>query len=284
MKNDKRNPVITIIVAVMNAADTIGQCIESVARQTYPHKEFIIMDAGSTDGTIDILKKYDREITYWESKSDRGLAHAWNKAMKRTSGDWVLILGADDFLWEPDVLEKAAPALSADDPEYGIVYGRVAMLDGSDQVHTYAGQPWEKIGRPSRMVDPELINHQGVFAHKSVFERNGLFDESYQVGIDYEWLVRELKDRPGFFLSDIVVAAQRYGGKSSQIDNRFVFLKEMRRANKKNRVHAFDFSYVVVWTKSLFRVAILHVLGKRAADAAGDIFRKIRGKSKIYTK
>ena len=80
-------PTITIVIAVFNGAKTLERAIESVARQTYPYKELIVMDGGSTDGTVEILKRYGATIKYWESKPDRGIYHAWNKALDHAEGE-----------------------------------------------------------------------------------------------------------------------------------------------------------------------------------------------------
>ena len=104
----ENKPIITIIVAVLNSKESLERCIESVNNQTYPHRELIIIDGGSTDGTVEILKNNDDKIAYWESKPDRGIYHAFNKAIKYAQGEWIYFLGSDDYLWTSDVLEKVA--------------------------------------------------------------------------------------------------------------------------------------------------------------------------------
>ena len=89
----EENPLLTIIVAVFNGAKTLERCIDSVVQQTWPYKELIIMDGGSTDGTVDLLKRYDSKIKYWESRPDRGIYHAWNKALDHAEGEWICFIG-----------------------------------------------------------------------------------------------------------------------------------------------------------------------------------------------
>ncbi len=84
----EQNPLISVIMAVYNGADSVRRCIDSVSAQTYQNRELIIIDGGSQDGTTDILKKNNDKITYWESKKDRGIYHAWNKALKHARGEW----------------------------------------------------------------------------------------------------------------------------------------------------------------------------------------------------
>lgn len=76
-----RKPLISVIVAVYNGEKTLQHCIDSVSNQAYPHKELIIIDGGSTDGTVDILRADNDKIAYWESEPDKGIYHAWNKAL-----------------------------------------------------------------------------------------------------------------------------------------------------------------------------------------------------------
>ena len=96
MKN-KSLPLITIIIAVFNGAKTLQQCIDSVAQQSYPNKELIIIDGGSKDGTLDLLKANSEKIDYWVSETDNGIYNAWNKGLAQANGDWICFLGADDF-------------------------------------------------------------------------------------------------------------------------------------------------------------------------------------------
>jgi len=80
-KMAESNPLITIIIAVLNSKESLERCIESVSNQTYPNRELIIIDGGSTDGTVEILKNNNDKIAYWESSPDRGIYHAFNKAI-----------------------------------------------------------------------------------------------------------------------------------------------------------------------------------------------------------
>ena len=94
----KVRPLISIVVSVFNGADTLQQCIDSVTDQTYPAVELIVIDGGSTDGTREILLRNASKLAYWVSEPDRGIYHAWNKALVHAQGDWISFLGADDYL------------------------------------------------------------------------------------------------------------------------------------------------------------------------------------------
>jgi glycosyltransferase involved in cell wall biosynthesis len=138
-------PLITIIIAVYNGAKTLQQCIDSVAQQTYPNKELIIIDGGSKDGTVDLLKTNHGKIGYWVSEPDYGIYHAWNKGLAQANGDWICFLGADDYFWDTQVLERAAVKLALIPPEIRVAYGQIMLLT-ADGVSIYAvGESWETV-------------------------------------------------------------------------------------------------------------------------------------------
>src|SRR3990170_1119466 len=103
-------PLFTIIVATLNSAHRLPRCIASFAGQTYPRRELIVMDGGSTDGTVDIIRTQGPAVAYWESSPDRGIYHAWNKALAHAHGEWICFLGADDYFWSPTSLSRVAEA------------------------------------------------------------------------------------------------------------------------------------------------------------------------------
>ena len=102
--NDNHGLKITIVSVVYNGVKTIENMIMSVVNQSYKNIEFIIIDGGSVDGTVDILKKYDTQITFWCSEKDNGIYDAMNKALDHVSGDYVQFIGADDFFISENVI------------------------------------------------------------------------------------------------------------------------------------------------------------------------------------
>ena len=102
-------PLITIVTVVFNGVKFIEDCIQSVVNQSYKNIDFIIFDGGSVDGTLDVIQKYDQQISYWKSEPDRGIYDAMNKAISLAiPGSWVLIIGADDKLIKADYIANAA--------------------------------------------------------------------------------------------------------------------------------------------------------------------------------
>jgi len=116
-------------VAVLNGAEKLQRCIDSVTNQTHPYKELIIIDGGSTDGTVDILMANDEKIAYWESKPDRGIYHALNKGLVKTRGTWICFLGAEDPFASDSTLETIALHLIANEDRF-LVYRKVLIKGG----------------------------------------------------------------------------------------------------------------------------------------------------------
>lgn len=112
----KRNPKISIVTVVYNGELTLESTILSVVNQDYQDTEFIVIDGGSTDSTIDIIKKYESNITHWVSESDKGIYDAMNKGLQLATGDWLIFIGCDDLVL--NVLHRIAPILTDNNSLY----------------------------------------------------------------------------------------------------------------------------------------------------------------------
>lgn len=243
-------PCITVIIAVFNGASTIARCLQSIVDQTYPRIELIVMDGGSTDNTCDVLELYAEHIDYWESASDRGIYHAWNKALDHARGDWICFLGADDYFWNDRVLEELCPYLiRSEKKEIRVVYGRVARVDSRERILKMLGKPWEKI----RWLMPHgmPLPHTGLIHHRSLFADHGRFDESYRIAGDYELLLRELINGEALFAEDIVTVGWAAGG-VSEYDFLFAH-QEMNKARKMHGFHGLSWVWTAVHLRGMLR-------------------------------
>jgi glycosyltransferase involved in cell wall biosynthesis len=226
------SPKITIIVAVYNGSLTLSRCIKSINVQSYPNKELIVMDGGSSDGSVKIIENNSEQIAYWESKKDRGIYHAWNKAIFHAKGEWICFLGSDDFFWKNDVLDKMIPTLRiAEKKGIRLVYGRIALINKLDEIQNILGMPWEKT---KSIFSHQMPPHPGLLHHANIFRDHGLFDESYRIAGDYELLLRELKTGDAMFVQDLMVAGMQYGGMSCNIANLLRLISEDISARKKH--------------------------------------------------
>lgn len=269
----KNGPMISIIVAVMNGEANLQACIDSVATQSYPICELIIIDGGSNDGTVNILKKNDAKVAHWISEPDRGIYDAWNKGLAQAKGDWMCFLGADDCLWDSQVLEGIAPHLVKAYPDSRIVYGTLAVIDESGSVVCMIDQPWESA--KSRFFFAMSIPHPGMLHHRSLFDSHGQFDESFQIAGDYELLLRELRSTAPYYAPGFIQARWREGGVTTRLSTVLKLIAERRRALSK---HGFQHSRpLILWMyfEDVGRVLIRAVLGEWAMRGVQKWYRQV---------
>lgn len=273
---------ISIIVAVYNGAETIQQCIDSVVRQTYQNKELIIIDGGSKDGTLDLLKSNNELISYWVSEPDHGIYNAWNKGLARANGEWICFLGADDYFWDAQVLEQMAVQLVRIPPNIRVAYGQIMLLNNSEENLYPIGEPWEKI--KERFNQVMCVPHPGAMHRRSLFEQNGGFDESYSIAGDYELLLRELKTTDAFFISDIISVAMRQGGVSSNPENALIALRECRHAQQAHGLGYPGRFWLMAMVRVRMRVFLWNMLGERLTRRILDFGRHCMRLPLFWTK
>ena len=271
---------VSVVVSVLNAAGTLQQCIDSVLRQTHPRVELIVIDGGSTDGTREILEGNAPRLAYWVSEPDRGIYHAWNKALAQVRNDWVCFLGADDYLWAPDVLERLAPVLARAHPPCRIVYGQVAVVNVHGAEMARVGEEWPRVRR--RFPQIMCLPHTGLMHHRSLFEARGRFDESFRIGGDYEMLLRELQAAEPCFVP-MVVAGMRHGGVSSDPAGSLRMLREFRRAQRMHGLRWPGPQWLAAYAKGHVRLWLWRLLGERVASRLFDLARLLAGKPAYWT-
>jgi len=253
-------PLITVIVAVYNGAKTLQRCIDSVSDQTYLNKELIIIDGGSTDSTIDIIKFNQDIITYWKSEPDNGIYHAWNKALGHTTGDWICFLGSDDYLWKNDVFEEIAPhMIKAESQGIRMVYGQVARVTEDNKISCIDGFSWEYTWRSIIIDGIGTFTHQGMFHHRSLFERYGMFDESFKIAGDYELLIRAFKEGgDAIFVNGLIVTGMQVGGITS---NSIQLVKENARARQNNQLRVITIPWLISYAWAIFDPLLNYLIG-----------------------
>lgn len=196
-------PLVSIITIVYNGEKYLEQTIQSVINQTYPHIEYIIVDGGSTDGTLKIIEKYSGNISRWVSGPDKGISDAFNKGIKLATGQIIGIINADDWF----ELEAVATVVES--------YKPGSVLHGNLQY-------WNQDGSKSLLVMPNAgllpremtINHPTVFVDRTLYESIGMFDLTYKMAMDYHLLLRLYKAEVPFIYLPITLANMRYGGAS----------------------------------------------------------------------
>jgi glycosyltransferase involved in cell wall biosynthesis len=206
-------PSISIIIATRNAAAGIRACIESVINQTYPSFEILVQDALSTDATLSILKGYDTARIKVTSEADSGIYDAWNRALGRAQGNWIMFLGADDRLAHPHVLQHRIHLLSNHPGHVDLVCGRIAFVSENGTVKKQTGAAWNW---PS-MLKYQIVAHIGLMHHRGIFENFGRFSTRYRIVGDYDFLLRLGPDVNAIFVDEVEILAGARGVSQKQI-------------------------------------------------------------------
>jgi glycosyltransferase involved in cell wall biosynthesis len=277
------SPIISIIVAAFNRGGTLQRCIDSVAGQTHAAKELILMDGGSTDGTLDIIRANERKIAHWRSEPDRGIYHAWNKGLAVARGEWMAFLGADDYLHDPRALEQMSGHLAAESTAHRIVYGRVIVVDAAGAEILRLGAPWAS-ARASFMAGTTCLPTPAVMFHRNLFREHGRFDETFSIAGDYEFLLRELKNAEPKFVAELVVTDMQYGGISSRPESTLISLREMRSARVKHGLAGLNLKYLAALAGVRLRLLLWQIAGEQAARRILDWGRWLLGKPPFWTK
>ncbi len=269
-------PVIAVITSVLNGAATLPRLLDSLASQSSRRFEHIVMDGGSTDGTIEILTDRAGANTYWESAPDRGIYNAWNKALEHVSGRWCCFLGADDFLWDSEVVARAVPHLTEAENAVGIVYGLTHVVDAAGRRLETLGEPWPQAR--VKMRENMALPNPSTFFDRHLFETLGGFDESYRIAGDYAFALRALGETGARFIDGLDVAGMQEGGYSLSRRYAVATVHEVLRARREHGVSRWP-----VWCHPrLLRVRIqaglARLLGDRAALRLANTYRSAVGK------
>lgn len=174
------NPQISVIIVTFNSVKYLKGAIESFLKQDYANKELVIIDGGSKDGTVDIIKQYEKQIGYWCSEPDKGIYDAMNKGWRRASGEYMLYLGCDDRL-----LDGALSALGDNANGADLVFGDVKCLHAGGIVRERVTTTHFDVIRKHA-----IFSHQSLIMKRSVFEKYNGFDCSYRVLADYHLILR----------------------------------------------------------------------------------------------
>ena len=250
-----RLPVISVITVCYDAAATIDAALRSVTEQRYPNIEFIVVDGGSTDGTLAIVGRYAERIAKLVSEPDDGIYDAMNKGIALSTGDVLYFLNADDSLVDERVLEDVAQAF-AEDEDRLLIYGNVV----------YEGAPPGVVyGPASRFASFDVREflrkpfcHQAVFARRSLFSTRHNFDTRYRYVADYDWYIKVFKRHPrGLHAIDRDIAHYFYQGRSTTDGSNT--RREKRAVWYRHLVSPallwYDFRYMLLrgWKKKLLR-------------------------------
>ena len=205
---------ISVITASYNAEAFIEGSIKSIIEQNYEGLEYIIIDGGSKDTTVDIIKKYQNHINYWVSEPDKGIYDAWNKGVEKATGDWIMFIGCDDRLL-PGTLQKYSDFIdNVHDKDYDYISSKKQIVDTNLKEVSIKGGPWEWPAFQQRMT----VAHPGSLHSQGLFAKYGRYNfEKYKKVGDYEFLLRAKDSLKSAFLDDVTVVVIE-GGASESVD------------------------------------------------------------------
>ncbi len=220
-----KSPLISIITITLNAEKYLEQTIQSVLNQTYKNTEYIIVDGGSTDGTLGIIEKYKDAINHFISEKDEGIADAMNKGVTLATGESVIFLHADDYFVNDNALKVVVEKMdkTADIVACRIQYG--------EQLRTCKPR-----GFNFWFNFKQGIYHQGIVCRRDLIEKLNGFDIQFSIAMDYDFFVRAYHHRAKLVKVPAILAVMRESGISSRrnwqsLKNRF---DEERRVHQKN--------------------------------------------------
>lgn len=227
-----RNTLVSIVTPSYNQAAYLEETIQSVLNQTYQDVEYIIIDGGSTDGSQEIIHKYENKLKYWQSKKDKGFADAINQGWMRADGEILAYLNSDDLL-EKDAVQKAVHAF-LDSPDMDIVYGDTTMIDETGKVlREFHSEPFDLVAVFKTWFDP--IRQPSAFIRKSVMDKFGGLDESFQFCADFEYWIRIAGGGARFLYIPIVLSKAREHAAAKSIRQQDVQARELIRIFEKFR-------------------------------------------------
>jgi glycosyltransferase involved in cell wall biosynthesis len=206
-----KRPRITVVTPSFNQDKYLEQTISSVLGQNYPNLEYMVIDGGSTDGSVEIIRKFQDGIAYWVSEKDRGQSHAINKGLERATGDIIAYLNSDDFYLDGTLQRVADYFVSR--PEIDLIHGRCRIVDeGGAKIGEQVGS----ITRYEEMIDCWDVWSRGlyflqpeVFWTRRIMDRIGLLREDLHWVLDYDYWLRILRGGGAVGFVDYELAAFR---------------------------------------------------------------------------
>ena len=243
-------PLVTIITVVYNNDRALAAAIDSVLNQSYDNLEYLIVDGGSTDGTLDLIRQHEEQIDYWISEPDNGLYDAMNKGIALATGEVIGILNSDD-LYYPDTVARVVERYQQ--THYPcVIYGSMRKFaDGEDTISINRGDLSDRAFETASII----INHPTCFVSRSLYEDFGGFKPEYEVGADRELMMRFHRQGVKFINLELAIAQFRLGGTTSDRSLSRIFNQEIVQEYK--LLSAYDTD----------KITITKVLGKKTVQA-----------------
>jgi glycosyltransferase involved in cell wall biosynthesis len=252
-------PKVSVITASFNSENTIHETIFSVNAQTYPDIEHIFIDGGSTDSTLEIIRKECRSSSIIISEKDYGIYDAMNKGVQLATGDVIGILNSDDFYLSDHVLEAVAAHFAAD-PELEVVLGDVDFVNDDDLARTVRYYPAGNF-KPWMFRFGLMPPHPATFVRKSAYERVGLYKLGYEIAADFDLLIRLLLVGGAKYRTarKTWVRMRTGGASTSGLKSMITITREFKRSLNENNFYT---NYLMLACRLPFKL-LTQLVGKR---------------------
>jgi len=230
-------PLVSIVTVCLNSEDTISDTLESVLRQDYSPIEYCIVDGGSNDNTKKIIEEYESRFEgrmRWTSGPDKGIFDAMNKGIEMARGDIIGIINADDW-YESDAVSKIVSAFQRSREQLCMVTGRICLCDRNGKRFYYVDS---REANTETIVSGMPVNHPATFVAAKVYSRIGLYDTSFKISADYDFIFRALKAGISVIDTGLEISNMRVGG-ISEVGKGYDLLKarENFRVRRKNGIY-----------------------------------------------
>lgn len=223
----------TIITVCYNAKGNLKKTVESVLGQKYSNIEYLIIDGGSKDGCINEVRQYIEHDVRVKliSEQDYGIYNAMNKGITLAQGDYINFMNAGDTFFDCDVLTNVSNIIEKQKPD--ILYGKANVIEKGRKSGTIIGRDNLDLKGFVRIIGGEWAYHQAVFSKASNL-RQYYFNEKYKIAADYDWFVRNIKDRTRIQFCELIICNYIRDGFSCQRKNRIVLRKEQNEIIKRH--------------------------------------------------
>ena len=235
---------ISIITVVFNGEKFIEKTIKSVLSQTYQNIEYIIIDGGSTDGTVDIIKKYGSKIDLWKSEKDNGIYDAMNKGISLATGEVISLINSDDYYYRNKTIETIMSIFNND--KVDICYGDCIQVSRNDET---------KVIRYWKSKDLTYKNyhygwyppHPSFFVTKKMYEKYGTFDTNIKIASDVDLMLRflNIKSTNDIYSPNILVSVRAGGLSNKNFTNTMKLNLEIWKSLKKYNLNKSVFHYIL---------------------------------------
>jgi len=273
---------VSIVVAAKGARRLLEGLIEAVLAMPLAGAELVVIDGGSTDGTVALLESLapggQSAAISWVSQPDSGIAEAWNRGVARARGDWVVFLGADDRVVDAASWNAAVDAIREVPATCGVVAFPVVIVSPSGAMLAEERPAGDAVGQVRIST---MIPHQGVFHRRSLWAEHGPFDTSFAIAADYEYFLR--LQSAGVAITTCggrPPVAMTFGGASKQ--SVLANLGEFRRAQRKHGIRVPWLRRCRDWCAALLRSGVAALFGEATARRWADLLRRLCGLPPVW--